>query len=50
MVMNINIDGLRGLLLDVEKPSRYTGGEFGAPDVRESAFNFCICLDRKSVV
>ena len=44
MVMNINIDGLRGLLLDVEKPSRYTGGEFGAPDVRESAFNFCICF------
>ena len=26
--MKINLDELSGLLLGVEKPSRYTGGEF----------------------
>ena len=42
--MTVNMERLRALLLRVEKPSRYTGGEFGAPDLKESAFNFCICF------
>lgn len=42
--MNVNIDKLKDLLLSVEKPSRYTGGEFGLPEIKESRFNFCICF------
>lgn len=42
--MTVNIDDLRSLLLSVEKPSRYTGGEFGSPELKESNFNFCICF------
>ena len=42
--MTVNLDDLNGLLLKVEKPSRYTGGEFGFPELKESAFNFCICF------
>lgn len=42
--MTVDIDGLRELLLRVEKPSRYTGGEFGSPDTKEGKFNFCICF------
>lgn len=42
--MKVNLDGLKPLLLKSEKPSRYTGGEFGAPELKESAFNFCMCF------
>ncbi|MDE6868873.1 MAG: TIGR03960 family B12-binding radical SAM protein [Clostridia bacterium] len=42
--MKIDIDGLRPLLLSVEKPSRYTGGEFGAPELKEEKLNFCLCF------
>lgn len=42
--MKINLDELSDLLLGVEKPSRYTGGEFGAPAPEEKKFNFCMCF------
>ncbi len=42
--MTVNLDELNGLLLSCEKPSRYTGGEFGFPELKESAFNFCMCF------
>lgn len=42
--MNINLDDIRELLLSVEKPSRYIGGEFGEPTFREGALNFCLCF------
>ena len=42
--MKIDLDKLKDLLLSVEKPSRYVGGEYGAPDLKESAFNFCMCF------
>ncbi len=32
------------ILLQVEKPSRYIGGEFGEPNISESDFNYCICF------
>ena len=33
------------LLGEVEKPARYTGGEFNTPDMNKpDAFNFCICF------
>lgn len=32
------------ILLSVEKPSRYIGGEFGEPDIAPSKFNYCICF------
>ena len=35
---------LRNLLLKVEKPSRYTGGEFGSPAFCDGALNFCLCF------
>lgn len=37
---------LRELLLKCEKPSRYTGGEYGAPTPTWGAggFNFCMCF------
>ena len=40
----VDIGSLRGLLLKCEKPSRYTGGEFGAPDLAWGKFNFCMCF------
>lgn len=42
--MTVDLDNLKDLLLSVEKPSRYTGGEFGFPELKESAFNFCMCF------
>lgn len=42
--MKVNLDDLRALLLSVEKPSRYTGGEFGAPELKEGDLNFCLCF------
>lgn len=35
---------LRKLLLKCEKPSRYTGGEYGAPRPEWGKFNFCMCF------
>ncbi len=35
---------LNEILLEVEKPSRYIGGEYGEPDLTEGAFNYCICF------
>ena len=32
------------ILLEVEKPSRYIGGEFGEPDISLGDFNYCICF------
>ena len=32
------------ILLEVEKPSRYIGGEFGEPDIKLKDFNYCICF------
>lgn len=40
----IELDNLKDLLLKVEKPARYTGGEYGFPDLHESNFNFCMCF------
>ncbi len=42
--MKVDIDGLRELLLSVEKPSRYTGGEYGAEINANGKFNFCLCF------
>lgn len=42
--MKINLDDISGLLSSCEKPSRYIGGEYGAPAPVESAFNFCMCF------
>ena len=35
---------MRKLLLKCEKPSRYTGGEYGAPGCEWGKFNFCACF------
>ena len=35
---------LNEILLEVEKPSRYIGGEFGEPNISFKDFNFCICF------
>ena len=32
------------ILLTVEKPSRYIGGEYGEPNIEPSKFNYCICF------
>lgn len=32
------------LLKRVEKPSRYIGGEYGAPHIQKSDLNYCICF------
>lgn len=32
------------ILLTVEKPSRYIGGEFGEPNIKEEKFNYCVCF------
>lgn len=32
------------ILLTVEKPSRYIGGECGEPNITPSKFNYCICF------
>ena len=46
VVKAVDLGSLRGLLLKCEKPSRYTGGEYGAPDPEWGAggFNFCACF------
>lgn len=35
---------LNEILLSVEKPSRYTGGEYGSPKIKWEKFNYCICF------
>ena len=35
---------LNAILKKVEKPSRYTGGEFNSPDASWKALNFCMCF------
>ena len=35
---------LKEILPLVEKPSRYTGGEWGEPELVPSKFNYCICF------
>lgn len=42
--MTVDQEKLRALLLKCEKPSRYTGGEYGAPELKECGFNFCLCF------
>ena len=45
--MKVDLSELKDLLCTVEKPSRYTGGEFGSEDLEkyESApFSFCACF------
>ena len=42
--MTVNTDELKDLLLKVEKPSRYTGGEYGAPPLSGNKFSFCMCF------
>lgn len=32
------------ILLEVERPSRYIGGECGEPDIKREKFNYCICF------
>ena len=32
------------ILLTVEKPSRYIGGECGEPNIKKEKFNYCICF------
>ena len=32
------------ILLTVEKPSRYIGGECGEPNIKPEKFNYCICF------
>ena len=43
--MTINIDDLKDILSRVEKPARYTGGEFGQIKSPENAsFYFCMAF------
>lgn len=42
--MTVNLDQIKDLLLKVEKPSRYTGGEFGQPECKPSPFYFCMAF------
>lgn len=42
--MRIDLDEIKDILLSVEQPSRYTGGEYGVGEVKESDFNFCMCF------
>ncbi len=40
----LNLKTLKEILPLVEKPSRYTGGEWGEPELTPSKFNYCICF------
>jgi radical SAM family uncharacterized protein len=42
--MIVDLDKIADLLLKVEKPSRYTGGEFGLPKFSPSPFYFCMAF------
>ena len=38
------MDNLNEILRTVEKPARYTGGEYNEPQLQLSGFNFCMCF------
>jgi radical SAM family uncharacterized protein len=38
------VDNLNEILRVVEKPARYTGGEYNEPQLQISGFNFCMCF------
>ncbi|MCD8373239.1 MAG: TIGR03960 family B12-binding radical SAM protein [Clostridia bacterium] len=40
----VNLSEIRDILLSCEKPSRYTGGEYGLPAAKEGEINFCMCF------
>lgn len=42
--MTVNIDELKDILARVEKPSRYTGGEYGEVKCPPSPFYFCMAF------
>ncbi len=42
--MTVNIDDLKDILSRVEKPARYTGGEFGSVKCGPSPFFFCMAF------
>ncbi len=42
--MKIDLNAMKDVLLSCEKPSRYTGGEFGSEEMPDSDLNFCMCL------
>lgn len=42
--MKINVSDLKELLLKVEKPSRYVGGEYGGGAEDGKPFSFCACF------
>lgn len=42
--MTVKLDDIKDLLLKSEKPSRYTGGEYGLEEIFPSKFNMCICF------
>lgn len=43
-VKPVDLSSIRELLLRCEKPSRYTGGEYGAAKPKWGKFNFCMCF------
>ncbi len=42
--MNNKMKTLDEILVEVEKPSRYIGGEYGTKDLTLQKFNYCICF------
>ncbi len=42
--MNKQLKTLDEILVEVEKPSRYIGGEFGTKNITTQKFNYCICF------
>ena len=42
--MKVDMERIKDLLLKVEKPARYTGGEFGECEFTPSTFNFCMAF------
>lgn len=42
--MTAETEKMKELLKKVEKPARYTGGEYGMPKCAPSAFNFCMAF------
>ena len=42
--MTVDLQKLKDLLLSVEKPSRYTGGEYGTEVSENAPFNFCMAF------
>lgn len=43
-IMKIDVNELKELLLKVEKPSRYVGGEYGGAVEDGASFSFCACF------